>query len=87
MRIDPEYPPRAQQQRIEGWVLVEFTISPVGTVQDAKVIDSKPPQVFDRAMLQAIRRWRYNPKIEDGVPVARRGVLVRQYFQLPKGGR
>ena len=57
VRVDPEYPPRARQQGIEGWVEVEFTISPVGTVQDAVVIASKPTFVFDRAALRAIRKW------------------------------
>ena len=86
VRVDPEYPPRARQQGLEGWVDIEFTISPVGTVQDARVIGSQPTFVFDRAALKAVRRWRYNPKVEGGVAVARAGVKVRLRFEL-KGGR
>ncbi len=86
VRVDPEYPPRARQQGLEGWVDIEFTISPVGTVQDARVIRSQPTFVFDRAALKAVRRWRYNPKVEGGVAVARAGVKVRLRFEL-KGGR
>ena len=85
VRVDPEYPPRARQQGIEGWVEVEFTISPVGTVQDAVVIASKPTFVFDRAALRAIRKWRYNPKVEDGSPIARPGIQVRLRFEISKG--
>jgi len=85
VRVDPEYPPRAKQQGIEGWVELEFTISPVGTVQDAVVIASKPSYVFDRAALRAVRKWRYNPKTEDGVAVARKGVQVRLRFEIPRG--
>ncbi len=85
VRVDPEYPPRARQQGIEGWVEVEFTISPVGTVQDAVVTASKPSYVFDRAALRAIRKWRYNPKIENGVPMARPGIQVRLRFEIPRG--
>ncbi len=85
VQVMPEYPPRAQQQRIEGWVDIEFTISPVGTVGDARVIGSRPPIVFDRAALRAIRKWRYSPKIQDGVPVARRGQQARIRFELPRG--
>lgn len=87
VRVDPDYPPRARQQGIEGYVDVEFTISPAGTVQDPQVIGAQPPQVFDRAALAAIARWRYNPKIENGVPVARAGVQVRLRFEIPRGGR
>ena len=85
VRVDPEYPPRARQQGIEGWVEVEFTISPVGTVQDAVVTASKPSYVFDRAALRAIRKWRYNPKVENGTPMARPGIQVRLRFEIPRG--
>jgi protein TonB len=85
VRVDPEYPPRAKQQGIEGWVEIEFTISPVGTVQDAFVIAAKPPSVFDRSALRAIRKWRYNPKVENGSPVARPGIQVRLRFEIPRG--
>jgi protein TonB len=82
VRVDPEYPPRARQQGIEGWVDIEFTISPAGTVQDPFVIESRPSYVFDRAARKAVRRWRYNPKIQDGVAVARPGVQVRLRFEI-----
>ena len=87
VRVDPEYPPRAKQQGIEGWVELEFTISPAGTVQDAVVIGSNPAYVFDRAALRAVRKWRYNPKIEGGVAVARKGVQVRLRFEIPRERR
>ena len=80
VRIDPEYPPRAQQQGLKGWVVVEFTISPAGTVRDARVVQSEPPYVFDQAALDAIRRWRYNPRVENGVAVADAGRFVRFTF-------
>jgi len=82
VRVDPEYPPQAKQRRIEGWVDVEFTIGPAGTVEDAKVIDANPRGVFEQATLRAVRRYRYNPKIVDGVAVARHGVQVRIRFEL-----
>jgi protein TonB len=87
VRVDPEYPPRARQQGIEGYVDVLFTISPVGTVQDAEVVRSKPSLVFDRTALRAIRKWKYNPKIDNGIAVARSGVGVRLIFEIPKGRR
>lgn len=85
VRVDPEYPPRAKQQGVEGWVDLEFTITPVGTIQDARVIGSSPSFVFDRAALKAVRRWRYNPKLVNGAPVARAGVQVRLRFEIESG--
>lgn len=85
VRVDPDYPPRARQRGIEGYVDVEFTITPVGTVQDPVVIAANPSFVFDRAALRAVRKWKYDPKIENGVPVARPGVQVRIRFELGEG--
>ena len=85
VRVEPEYPERAKRQRIEGWVEIEFTISPAGTVKDARVIGAQPSYVFDRAALRAVGRWRYAPKVEDGKAVERPGVQVRLRFDIPKG--
>jgi protein TonB len=68
-------------------VELAFTISPIGTVQDLVVTASQPSMVFDRAALRAVRKWRYNPKTENGVAVARAGVRVRLRFEPPKGRR
>jgi protein TonB len=85
VRVDPQYPPQARQRRIEGWVDIEFTIGPAGTVEDPKVIGAHPPTVFEQSALRAVRRWRYNAKMVDGVAVARHGVQVRIRFKLPGG--
>jgi len=82
VRVNPQYPLRASERGIEGWVAVEFTISKLGTVKDPKVIGSEPSSIFDRAALKAIRKWKYNPKIEDGEPVERPGVRVKLTFDL-----
>ncbi len=82
VRVNPQYPLRASERGIEGWVIVEFTISKLGTVKDPKVLQSHPSSIFDRSALKAIRKWKYNPKIEDGEPVERPGVKVRLTFDL-----
>jgi protein TonB len=80
VRVDPQYPPRAKQRGISGWVEVEFTIGPAGTVEDLKVLRSNPRGIFERSVLRAVRRWRYNPKVVDGKAVARTGVQTRLRF-------
>ncbi len=82
VRVTPQYPLRASERGIEGWVEVEFTISKLGTVKDPFVLNSHPSSIFDRSALKAIRKWKYNPKIEDGEPVERPGVKVRLKFDL-----
>ena len=70
VRIQPQYPQKAARNNIEGWVLVEFTVTARGTVEDIKVLDSKPPRIFDRAAVRAVMKWRFKPQIVDGKPVA-----------------
>jgi protein TonB len=82
VRINPDYPPRALSRGLEGWVQVQFTITPTGTVADAKVVNAEPKNIFDDAALKAIARWRYNPKVEGGVAVERVGVQTIIRFQL-----
>ena len=82
VRVEPLYPQRAAQRGIEGWVEVEFTISAAGTVMLPRVINYHPSTIFNRAALKAIRKWKYNPKIEEGKAVERPGVTVRLTFEL-----
>jgi len=82
VRVNPQYPIRAAERGIEGWVELEFTITASGTVKDPVVIAAKPARVFDVEALRAIGKWRYNPKIVDGKPVERSGVKVRLRFRL-----
>ena len=82
VRVEPQYPPKARQRRIQGWVELVFSISPAGTVENPKVLAAYPPSVFEQAALRAVRRWRYNPKVVDGAAVTRHGVKVRMRFEL-----
>ena len=84
VRVLPVYPARAQERGIEGYVVVEFTIAEDGTVKNATVRESQPSKIFDRAALRAIRKWKYKPKVEDGVAVERTGIRVRMPFELEK---
>jgi protein TonB len=78
-RIPPEYPPNG---RGNGSVLVRFDVTRLGTVANARVVESTPPGMFERAALRAIERWRYRPAVVDGEPVERRGLQVRLRFAL-----
>lgn len=82
VRINPEYPQRALSRGIEGWVTIQFTITETGSVADPVVVDASPKGMFEDAALKAISKWRYNPKVEDGVAVARKGIQTMLRFQL-----
>lgn len=72
-RIPPQYPRDAARAGITGWVQLEVLVNADGTVRSAKVIDSKPRGMFEASAVQAVMRWKFKPKIEDGKPVEQRG--------------
>jgi len=79
--VPPEYPARALDRGTQGWVDIEFTVAADGTTRDAIVRTAEPAGVFDRAALQAVGRWRYEPRVVDGIVVDQR-VEARVRFQL-----
>jgi TonB family protein len=87
MRTMPAYPRDALQRSIQGVVDMHLEIRPDGTVAEAKVIRSEPPGVFDKAALTAIRKWKFQPKIVDGKPVASKGKQTLQFFLEEDGHR
>lgn len=72
--VPPQYPNRALSRGIEGWCLVMFTVTETGTVIDPVVVDADPPDVFNNSSVRAVARFKYNPRVEDGVPVPVPGV-------------
>ena len=84
VRINPMYPRDAQIRGLEGWVKLEFTITEVGTVKDPKVIEADPPRVFNREALRAILKWKFKPRVVDGVAVERTATQTLD-FTLDQG--
>lgn len=76
-----EYPPQRRDLGIEGYVVVAFTVSPLGHVSDPEVLESSPPddEAFEKSAIEAILRWRYYPKREAGENVEHRGTALFQY--------
>jgi protein TonB len=67
VRVNPQYPRRALLRKIEGYVVVGFTIQPDGTTTALEILDAEPKGVFDRSALEAVRRWRFEPQVEPRV--------------------
>ena len=70
VRFPPEYPIPAISRRIEGYVLLRFTITETGSVADPEVIRADPPGVFERSARRAILKWKYQPQLANGQPVS-----------------
>jgi protein TonB len=84
--IRPMYPRDAAIGGIEGWVKVEFTITPVGTVKDPRVVEAKPARIFNREAVRAILKWKFKPRVIDGVAVERRATQIIDFHLDEAGG-
>jgi protein TonB len=82
--IAPQYPQRAAQRGIEGWCLVSFTVDGLGNVveETINVVDSEPPNIFNRASVRAASRFKFQPRVEDGQGVEVPGVQYLFTYQL-----
>lgn len=80
-RRQPAYPRRAFENRWEGVVVLELTVSELGRVENAVVVESSN-RVFEDAALVAARKFRYAPKIENGLPVRADGIKYTFTFNI-----
>lgn len=82
IKVAPMYPRNAAQRGIEGFVVLEFTVTELGTVVDPVVINAEPPGIFNRAAMDAVKKFKYKPKMVDGKAVAVSGVKNIIRFEL-----
>lgn len=81
VRVAPVYPARALSRGIEGYVDMSFTVTTSGSVKDPIVVYSTS-SLFDRAAERAVLKFKYKPRVVDGVPVDVPGVKTRISFQI-----
>ncbi len=74
VRIEPQWPREALVAGIEGYVVVEVTIAADGSVKEAFVIESNPRRLFDRNVIRAVLKWKFKPRIINGVAVERKAI-------------
>jgi TonB family protein len=63
----PEYPTFALQTNVQGRVVLKAIISTDGTLSNVRLIS--PPSMLDSTVLDAVKKWRYQPHYENGKPV------------------
>ena len=81
VRVAPVYPARALSRGLEGYVDMAFTVTTTGTVRDPVVIFSTS-SLFERAALRAVLKFKYKPRVVDGVPVDVPNVKTRITFKI-----
>ncbi len=75
VKVAPIYPQRALVQGIEGYCVVQYTVTRQGTIRDPFVIESQcTNEIFHRPSVQASLKFKYKPRVIDGEAVEVPGV-------------
>ena len=75
VKVAPIYPQRALVRGIEGYCVVQYTVTRQGTTRDPFVIEDQcTSSMFHRASLQAALKFKYKPRVIDGQAVEVPGV-------------
>lgn len=83
-RVEPRYPSRAMKQGAQGWVKMSFTIDTLGRPIDIKIMDAKPRRLFNKSAVKALRKWKYQPKLEEGKAIMQVNQTVTLEFKLER---
>jgi protein TonB len=83
VKVAPVYPSRALSRGLEGYVIVEFTVTRTGTTRDVVVIESTST-LFERAASTAALKFKYKPRVIDGEAVEVPGVRNKISFEITK---
>lgn len=81
LKVAPTYPIAALQKNLEGYATVRFDVTELGTIENVVVIDATH-SVFHKAAIAAAYRFRYKPRVVDGVAQSTRGLVNRFVFKI-----
>ncbi len=81
VKVQPIYPRRALSRGVEGYVIVEFTVTKQGTTRDIRVVESSS-SMFDNAAMKAAAKFKYKPRVVDGQPIEVPGVQNKITFEI-----
>ncbi|MFC3052421.1 energy transducer TonB [Kordiimonas pumila] len=84
VRVQPQYPRRANERGIEGYVIVELTVAEDGSVppDSILIIEADPKGYFERESIKAAQKFKYKPKVVNGKGQKVTGVRYKFTFDL-----
>ena len=83
VKVAPIYPNRALTRGIEGFCVVQYTVTNLGTTKDPVVIEDQcTSSLFHRASLNAALKFKYKPRILDGQAVEVPGVQNKFTYEI-----
>jgi len=83
VKVAPIYPARALQRGLEGFCVVQYTVTSLGAIKDPVVVqDQCTSSLWHRASLQAALKFKYKPRVIDGVAVEVPGVQNKFTYEI-----
>jgi len=83
VKVAPIYPNRALTRGIEGFCVVQYTVTSLGTTKDPVVVESQcTSSLFHRASVNAALKFKYKPRILDGQAVEVPGVQNKFTYEI-----
>lgn len=83
VKVAPIYPQRALTRGVEGYCVVEYTVTRQGTIRDPFIVEDQcTSSLFHRASLQAALKFKYKPRVIDGEAVEVRGVQNKFTYEI-----
>jgi protein TonB len=79
--VPPVYPPLASKARVSGTVVLEATLTELGTVDEIRVISGHPLLV--EAAINCVKQWKYEPTLLNGIPVPVILTAKVNFFRAP----
>ena len=76
-----EYPGRAQERNVSGWVEVEFTVTTTGETANIGILRAEPANFFEQSAMEAVGQWTFEPREFRGQPIEQR-TMARLVFNL-----
>ena len=83
VKVAPIYPNRALSRGIEGWCIIEYTVTRNGTTSGAKVVECTS-SLFANASVKATGKFKYKPRVINGTPIDVPGVQHKITFELER---
>lgn len=86
VRVQPQYPRRAQERGIEGYAIVELTVNADGSVppDSVTVVETEPAGYFETNSIKAAQKFKYKPKVVNGIGQTVTGVRYKFSFFMDK---
>ena len=81
-KVQPVYPKDALAVGLEGYCIVEFTVTEKGITADHEIVECTPSEIFALYSIAAAKQFLYLPELENGIPVSRKGVRNKINFRI-----